>query len=161
MMSSTRRSSMRKPKALRPGDLIGVIAPSGPPDEKELMAGIQRLKGLGFKVRLGEHLLKRWRHLAAEDRERAEDLHRLFKDPEIRAIVCARGGSGASRLIPHLDPKIIQANPKIFVGSSDVTTILLYLTQTGGLVAFHGPMAAPNFGEKPSALTDEFFLKLL
>jgi muramoyltetrapeptide carboxypeptidase len=152
---------MIKPNALRSGDVIGVVAPSGPPDEKELMAGVQCLEGLGFKVRLGEHVLKRWRHLAAEDRQRAEDLHRFFKDPEIRAIICARGGSGSSRLIPHLDPKNISTNPKIFVGSSDVTTLLSFLTQACGIVAFHGPMAAPNFGKKPSALTDEYFLKLL
>lgn len=152
---------MIKPRALKSGDVIGIVAPSGPPDEKELAMGVQRLERLGFKIRLGDHVSKRWRHLAAEDRQRAEDLHRFFKDPEIRAIVSARGGSGASRLIPYLDSKIIRANPKIFVGSSDVTTLLLYLTQTCGIVAFHGPMVAPNFGRKPSALTDDFFLKLL
>jgi len=152
---------MIKPGALNSGDVIGVLAPSGPPDERDLSMGVQRLEKLGFIVRLGDHIFKRWRHLAAEDAQRTEDLHRFFSDPTIRAIVCARGGSGASRLIPHLDSKIIRANSKIFVGSSDVTTLLLYLTQTCGVVAFHGPMVAPNFGKKPSVLTDEVFLKLL
>lgn len=152
---------MIKPRALRSGDVIGVVAPSGPPDEKDLAMGVQRLERLGFKVRLGDHVSKRWRHLSAEDRQRAEDLHRFFLDPAIQAVVCIRGGSGASRLIPYLDSRIIRANPKIFVGSSDVTTLLLYLTQTCGIVSFHGPMVAPNFGKKPSALTDECFLKLL
>jgi muramoyltetrapeptide carboxypeptidase len=148
---------MVKPGRLKSGDVIGVIAPSGPARKKDLAMGVQRLERLGFKVRLGEHVSKRWRHLSAEDGQRVEDLHRFFSDPTVRAIVCARGGSGASRLIPHLDSKIIRANPKIFVGSSDVTTLLLYLTQTCGIGAFHGPMVAPNFGKKPSALTDELF----
>ncbi len=152
---------MIKPSALKSGDVIGVVAPSGPPDEKDLTMGVQRIERLGFKVRLGDHVSKRWWHLSAEDRQRAEDLHRFFSDPAIQAIVCVRGGSGASRLIPYLDSKVVRANPKIFVGSSDVTTLLLYLTQTCGIIAFHGPMVAPNFGKKPSALTDNFFLKLL
>jgi muramoyltetrapeptide carboxypeptidase len=152
---------MIKPGVLKYGDVIGVVAPSGPPREKELAMGVERLEKLGFKVRLGYHISKRWRHLSAEDSQRVEDLHRFFSDPGIRAIVCARGGSGAARLIPHLDFSIIKANPKIFVGSSDVTTLLLCLTQTCGIVAFHGPMVAPNFGKKPAALTDDFFLKLL
>jgi muramoyltetrapeptide carboxypeptidase len=152
---------MVKPNALKPGDVIGVVAPSGPPREKELAMGVERLEKLGFKVLLGEYVYKRWRHLSAEDDQRVEDLHRFFSDRSIKAIVCARGGSGSARLIPHLDSKMIRKNPKIFVGSSDVTTLLLYLTQTCGMVAFHGPMAAPNFGKKPSALTDEYFLKLL
>jgi muramoyltetrapeptide carboxypeptidase len=152
---------MIKPARLKSGDVIGVIAPSGPTREKELALGVQRLEKLGFKVRLGEHVAKRWRHLSAEDSQRVEDLHLFFSDPTVKAIVCARGGSGAARLIPYLDSKMIRANPKIFVGSSDVTTLLLFLTQTCGIGAFHGPMVAPNFGRKPSSLTDDFFLKLL
>jgi len=152
---------MIKPAALKSGDVIGIIAPSGPPKGQGFAMGMQRLERLGFTVRLADHVFKQWRHLAAEDSQRVEDLHRFFSDQSVRAIVCARGGSGASRLIPHLDSNIIRENPKIFVGSSDVTTLLLYLVQTCGIVAFHGPMLAPNFGKRASARTDEFFLKLL
>src|SRR4029077_19446425 len=97
---------MVKPGALKSGDVIGVVAPSGPPREKELAMGVERLEKLGFKVRLGGYVYKRWRHLSAEDDQRVEDLHQFFSDRSIKAIVCARGGSGSARLIPYLDSKM-------------------------------------------------------
>lgn len=152
---------MIKPEALHPGGTIGVIAPAGSVDPAELRQGVDRLKGMGFRVVLGASVEKRSRYLAGSDRERAADLNQMFSNPEIAAIVCARGGYGTSRIIPFLDQEAIEQHPKIVVGSSDVTLLLNHLRQHFGLVTFHGPMVAPNFGKQPSSLTDTWFRKIL
>ena len=152
---------MIKPEALRPGDRIGVIAPAGSVDPAELAQGADRLKEMGFRVALGESVTKQLRYLAGSDRERAADLNRMFSNPEIKAVICARGGYGTSRIIPYLDEDAIEQHPKIVVGSSDVTLLLNHLRQHFGLVTFHGPMVAPNFGKQPSSLTDTWFRKIL
>ncbi|HUK55402.1 MAG TPA: LD-carboxypeptidase [Nitrospiria bacterium] len=152
---------MVKPKRLKPGDTIGVIAPAGSVDPSELAQGADRLKEMGFHVALGEAVAKRSRYLAGTDRERADDLNRMFSDSKIAAIVCARGGYGTARIIPNLDRGMIASHPKILVGSSDVTLLINYLHQQFEWVTFHGPMVAPNFGKLPSRLTDTWFRKIL
>ena len=152
---------MIKPNALRPGGSIGIVAPSGPADPDELNRGMERLRAMGFRVIPSESVFGRDRFLSGTDRQRAADLNRMFSDPQIAAIVCARGGYGSARLLPHLDEAAIAQNPKIIVGSSDVTVLLNHLGQRHGFVTFHGPMVAPNFGRAPSALTDAWFQKIL
>jgi len=152
---------MIKPSALKTGDTIGVIAPAGVVDSHELETGLERLKGIGFQVRVGRCVRNIFRTMAGTDRERASDLLEMFSDPEIKAIVCARGGYGSARVIPYLDSDLIQLHPKVFVGSSDITVLLLYLVQKCGLVVFHGPMVGPNFGKASSSLTETFFMKIL
>jgi len=151
---------MIKPKALRPGGTIGVVATAASVDSAELSQGMDRLKAMGFRVKLGRSTEKQWRYLAGSDRERAEDLNRMFSDSDVSAIVCARGGYGTARILPSLDEEAIRRNPKILLGSSDVTVLLNYLNRRPGLVTFHGPMVAPNFGKQPSDLTDSWFLKI-
>ncbi|MBI3995753.1 MAG: LD-carboxypeptidase [Nitrospirae bacterium] len=152
---------MIKPEALRPGDTIGVIAPAGSVDPADLARGVERLEGMGFRVSPGASVTKRLRYLAGSDRERAADLNRMFSDPGIAAIVCARGGYGTSRIIPYLDEDAIAQHPKILVGSSDVTLLLNHFGRRFGLVTFHGPMVAPNFGKQPSPLSEAWFRKVL
>lgn len=152
---------MIKPESLQPGGTIGVVAPAGSVDASELAQGVDYLKGMGFRVVLGESVQKRVRYLAGSDRDRAGDLNRMFSNTEIAAIVCARGGGGTSRIIPFLDEDVIAQHPKILVGSSDATLLLNHLRQRFGLVTFHGPMVSPNFGKQPSLLTDIWFRKIL
>ncbi len=152
---------MIKPPALKTGDTIGVVAPAGAIIPHELESGVKRLEGLGFRVKLGRSVRNVFRTMAGTDSERADDLLQMFSDPRIKAIVCARGGYGSARVIPHLDQDHIRKHPKVFVGSSDITALLLYLVQDCGLVAFHGPMVGPNFGKAPSPLTEEVFLRVL
>ncbi len=152
---------MVKPRALRPGDTIGIVAPAGPVDPGKLSDGIKRLESLGFKTLLGESVYRSYRYLAGHDQERLGDLVGVYQKPEVRAVIAARGGYGTLRLIPHLTPRLFLQDPKIVVGSSDLTFLLLYLLKQCGLVVFHGPMVAPNFGHVPSSLTDDFFLKVL
>jgi muramoyltetrapeptide carboxypeptidase len=152
---------MIKPEALRPGGTIGVVATAGSVDLAALGQGVERLKAMGFRVQLGQSAERRWRYLAGSDRDRAEDLNRMFLDSHITAIVCARGGYGTIRILPYLDEDAIRRNPKILVGSSDVTVLLNHLHRRLGLVTFHGPMLAPNFGKQPSELTDAWFRRIL
>src|SRR5262245_24661356 len=139
---------MRKPAALRDGDLIGVVAPGAAVDEAAVRAGAQVLERAGYRVRIGASVLKQSGYLAGSDAERLADLVDLFSDAEVRAIVGARGGYGSGRLLPQFDPAIARRYPKIFVGYSDLTFLLTQLVQHAGLVAFHGPMVA-EFDQNP------------
>lgn len=152
---------MIKPPALKSGDTIGVVAPAGAVIPNELDAGIKRLQALGFRVKLGKSLKESFHGMAGSDPVRASDLLTMFQDPEVRAILCARGGYGSARIIPYLDQNLIRMHPKVFVGCSDITALLVYLTQTCELVAFHGPMVGPHFGKFSSPLTETFFLNIL
>ena len=128
-----------------------MVAPAGPVDPKILKKGLRALERMGFYPVLAKHILAKDRYLAGTDEQRTQDLHDLFGDPEIKGIFCARGGYGANRVLPGLDASIIRRNPKVFVGSSDITLLILFLVQQCSLVTFHGPMVAGNFGRYPHA----------
>ncbi|MEO6667131.1 MAG: LD-carboxypeptidase [Nitrospiria bacterium] len=152
---------LRKPAALRKGDLIGVVAPAGVVKPDDLAAGVRRLEELGFRVKLGRSVHRTAHYLAGRDRDRAADLTEMFTDPEVRAVVAARGGYGTSRVIPLLDPDLLSQHPKIFVGSSDLTLLLHFLWTSCRLVTFHGPMVSPNFGKYSSPTTNDTFIRIL
>jgi muramoyltetrapeptide carboxypeptidase len=133
---------MRKPPALRAGDLIGVVAPGAAVQEAAVHAGVRVLEQAGYRVRLGAAVLKRRGYLAGSETDRLADLVDMFGDPEVRAIIAARGGYGSGRLLSLFDPGIARQNGKIFVGYSDLTFLLTQLVQRAELVAFHGPMIA-------------------
>jgi muramoyltetrapeptide carboxypeptidase len=152
---------LRKPPALRKGDLIGVVAPAGVVKADDLGNGVRRLEELGFRVALGRSLYRSARYLAGRDEERAADLAEMFANPEVKAVVAARGGYGTSRIIPLLDAKALARSPKIFVGSSDLTLLLHFLRSACRLVTFHGPMVSPNFGKYSSPTTNGEFVRIL
>lgn len=160
-MSDRRRRPIIKPKRLSPGDTLGVVAPAGRVEPADLHRGVLRLERLGFKVVLGGHVGKGHRYLAGKDPDRAADLQSMFERRDISAVLCARGGSGAARLLRFLDRDRLFSAPKIFVGCSDITTLLLYLSRTFGWTTFHGPMAATQFGRGPNPAMDENFLRVL
>ncbi|KKK37349.1 peptidase S66 [Mesobacillus campisalis] len=139
---------MIKPMKLMKGDTVGVVAPAGTPKRQALEKGVQFLVESGLQVQLGEHVHKEWGYLAGSDEERAEDLHRMFRDREIKAIFCARGGYGSARMATLLDYSLISKNPKIFWGYSDITFLHLAIAKNTGLVTFHGPMIASDFGRE-------------
>ena len=152
---------MIKPKPLHPGETIGVIAPAGPVEPKELSDGIQHLESLGFSTLIGPSVYRSRSYLAGSDQDRINDLVEIYRNPEIKAIMAARGGYGTLRLLPFLDPELFLQNPKIVVGSSDLTFLLFFLLKQCGMISIHGPMVGPNFGRKTSSKTDEFFLKVV
>jgi muramoyltetrapeptide carboxypeptidase len=158
---ATSSQRLIRPKKLKQGDLVGVVAPAGPVDPKDLETGLNVIRGMGFQPVLGRCLQNRKHFLAGEDEDRADDLMVMFQNPDIKAIFCARGGDGVNRILPLLDSKIIRKHPKIVVGSSDITLLLIYLLQKCGLVGFHGPMVAGSFGCKPMKTSKTQFRKVL
>lgn len=152
-------SALVRPRALRPGDTIAVISPAAPTASNDLPGGADAfdqglflLEKAGFRPRLMPNARRKRFYLAGTDAERLTDLHEAFADPSIHGILCARGGYGCMRLLPHLDFDLIARNPKVFIGFSDLTTLLLPFYQRCGLVGFYGPMLTSNlaYGEPDS-----------
>lgn len=151
-----------KPKILSAGSTIGIIAPAGPPNQARLKKGIAFLQKLGFRVRVFSQARKKTGYLAGDDRSRADAVNEAFADSNIKAVFCARGGYGSLRILPFIDFHIIKKNPKIFAGYSDITVLLLSIFNETGLVTFHGPMPAVEFGRPRKAYTaDHFFESIL
>jgi muramoyltetrapeptide carboxypeptidase len=130
------------PRALASGDLVSVVSPASRPNRASLDTGVEMLRSRGLKVRVAPHALDSHGHLAGADRDRAADLMEAFLDPEVRAVLCARGGAGSARVIPYLDLEAIAAHPKVFVGYSDITALHLALARRAGWPTFYGPMVA-------------------
>ena len=124
------------------GDTVGLAAPAGPAEEAKVRAGIRVLEDLGLKCRVPPEVFEKKGFLAGTDRTRARVLRDLLLDPEIRAIFCTRGGSGSLRLLPLLGLDRLPGPPKILVGFSDLTALLLAVHHVAGWVPFHGPVVA-------------------
>jgi len=131
---------MIKPSALKPNATIGILSPSSWLNETDLKTAVSIFESKGYKLVLGESIFFKEFTYAGTPEERADDINNMFANPDIDAIICARGGYGANRVLPLLDYDLIQANPKIFMGFSDITAFLISITQKTGLVTFHGPM---------------------
>lgn len=137
-----------KPPALRPGDTIGIVAPASNIKRAELDAGCERLRQAGYVPFYFDSILERDLYFAGSTERRARELEEMFQRDEIRGIVCARGGYGANYLLRELNLKKIARTPKVFVGYSDVTTLLTYFADAGNFVTFHGPMAAKDWAHE-------------
>lgn len=133
-------SPLQLPARLRPGSKIGVAAPAGPFDRDQFKGGLEVLEAAGFHVHAPADLFTSSRYLAGSDPHRAATVNRLFADPSVDAVICARGGFGSMRALPHLDFELIAANPKIFIGFSDASALLMSLYARCRLVTFHGPV---------------------
>ena len=129
-----------KPPKLRKGEAVGVIAPAGPVTPSEIQPGINLLESFGYKVIVSPHLYQREGYVAGDDETRLEDLNSMLDDGDIKVIFCARGGYGTMRLLEQIDFELIRRNPKIIVGYSDITALLLAIYKKTGLVTFHGTM---------------------
>ena len=156
---STNKKPLIKPPLLNKGDTVGLVSPSSAPFEMPytLTEAREKMQNLGFKIKLGAHTDKRRGYLAGTDQERVEDIHSMFADDEVRAIIAIRGGYGATRLLKYLDYNLIRENPKIFVGYSDVTALLLAIHKLSAIPTFHGPVAISTF----TPYTQEYFFKAL
>ncbi len=143
------KNKLIKPKRLKQGDTVGVIAPASSLSAAEFDKALQNMVDLGFKTKVGKYARSKNGFLAGTDKERLEDLHWAFSDAEIDAVWCVRGGYGVSRLLPDVDFNLIKKNPKIFIGYSDITALHLAISQNCGLVTFHGPVAASTYSDYP------------
>jgi len=134
------------PRRFSAGDLIGLVTPASPPEKPELIDEIiARLTAFGFRIKPGQHVRKRDSYLAGSDQERADDINAMFADPEVKGIYALRGGYGSCRILPLLDYEAIRANPKPFVGYSDVTAMHNAILVKSGLVTYHGSNASSAF----------------
>jgi len=154
--------NLLKPPRLRRGDVIGLIAPaSPPPSAARVEVGVRYLEGLGYRVKLGRHVTARHGYLAGTDAQRLADLNAMLTDPQVRAVFALRGGYGTPRLLPSVDYRAVRRQPKIVVGSSDLTALQLALFRRTGLVTFSGPMVATDFGQPPDPYAEEHLWRLL
>jgi len=130
-----------KPLRLNQGDTIGLIAPGWLISEKQLQESIEQISQLGFVPVYTERILGENGYFSGTDEQRAADLNEMFLNPQIKAIVCANGGYGCTRILDLIDYKAIKENPKIVIGYSDVTALLNAINQKTGLITFHGPIS--------------------
>src|ERR1700730_6143053 len=144
-MPSIPKVARIKPPALQPGDTVGIVAPASNVNPDHLESGCAALRELGYKPFYSESILERDVYFAGSAVRRARELEEMFIRDEVQAIVCARGGYGSNYLLDILDLNKIKAHPKIFVGYSDMTTLLTYFADSAGMVTFHGPMVAKDF----------------
>jgi muramoyltetrapeptide carboxypeptidase len=152
---------MLKPQRLRSGDKVAVVAPASGFLREEFDKGIAELQQLGFEPVFEESVFARGHYVAGEGSMRAAAFLNAWRDPSVRAIVAVRGGYGSVHLLPYLDPHALRNDPKAFVGYSDLTTVLTYLTIGCGIVSFHGPMLDRRLGCGPSAYDRDSFMRAL
>ena len=137
--STTRPPGLLRPPPLLKGDTIGVVAPSYAPIPSWLLRGAKAMEEAGYKLILDSEIERARRFQKHEDERRAENLTKIWLNPEVKAVVSGTGGYGAVRLLRYLDPEIFRTHPKAFVGYSDITALHLWLMRRAQLRVFHGP----------------------
>lgn len=142
------------PEKLKRNDYIGIVSPASCEEREYIESKIHILSKLGINYKLGKSLFNKYGYFAGTDSERAADFMHMILDPEIKGIICFRGGYGSIRILNHLNYNLIKANPKIILGYSDITLLLNYISQKTGLITYHGPMINSN-------LTDTLTLESL
>lgn len=144
-MRSQRQSPSIKPPSLRSGDRVGIIAPASSFKREDFDLGCEALRKMGYEPVFDESIFDRDLYFAGSAERRAREVQQMFVRDDIKAILCVRGGYGTNYLLPRLDIKTIAAHPKVFVGYSDLTTLMTWFCDAAGLVTFHGPMVAKDF----------------
>jgi muramoyltetrapeptide carboxypeptidase LdcA involved in peptidoglycan recycling len=157
---------MIRPPKLQPGDSVGIVSPSWGGAGKyprRFEQGVQQLQTLGFKVKIGSHALNHLGFVSDTPQHRVDDLHRMFSDPQVKAIMAAIGGDHACHLLPLLDFDLIRKHPKIFMGFSDITVLNVAIWKQTGLVTFNGPALLTDIAEYPRMLeyTESYMVKAL
>ena len=150
------------PPKLRRGATIGIVAPASPPRiARHLEDGIELLKSRGYQIRRGASLDQRDGYLSGSDETRAADINAMFADASVDAIICSRGGYGSGRILSRIDYEGIRKHPKIFVGYSDITALMMAIQRATGMITFAGPMVAPDFGQGMDAFSDEALFAMI
>lgn len=156
--SAAQSSGLIHPKALRPGDTIGLITPSSyVSDPDRLITAERTIKYFGLNLKMGRNVRKRSGYLGGSIDERVDDLHAMFRDPEIKGVFCIRGGYGSAQLLDRIDYGLIRNNAKVFVGYSDITALHLAIHKRAGLITFHGPVPVSRFTD----YTQKYFRQAL
>lgn len=138
---------MNKPKSLIKGDKVAVVAPSSATDLQSVEKAEQKIKAMGLNPVMFPTCYTNYGHLSAPDLDRSRDINDAFRDESIKGIICLRGGYGTPRILNMLDYEMIAANPKVFVGFSDITALHIVFNQVCCMTTFHGPMATSGFAK--------------
>lgn len=146
MTRSPAKPLLRAP-SLQAGDRVGIVAPASDIKAESLRRGCEALERLGYKPFYFDSILNRDLYFAGSRERRLRELHDMFGRDDVRAIICARGGYGCNYLLEDIDLNLIARHPKIFMGYSDITTLLTYINDATGLVTFHGPMVTKDFAD--------------
>jgi len=152
---------MRKPRALAPGDRLAVVAPASPFTREEFDRGIDEIRRLGFDPVFDDTVFARQRYVAGSPAVRAAAIHDAWRDPSIAGVIGVRGGYGSAQLLPLLDRAEAIRACKPFIGYSDLTAMLTFLTLGCDLVAFHGPMLAGRLGRGAEGYDESSFIRAL
>ncbi len=157
---------MIKPPRLAEGDTVGIISPASPIASecpRRFERGLANLRAMGFDVRVAPHARTARGYTAGTIEQRVDDIHALFADPAVKAVIASVGGLNSNQLLEHLDYDLLASNPKILMGYSDVTALLLAVQRLTGLVTFLGPAVLPQFGEPGGlhAYTAHWFRRVL
>lgn len=145
--SFVRPDELILPASLRKGSTIAVTAPASGVNRAELESGLSFLRAQGFNLVLGRHVGSTVNYLSASDKVRAEEFNEFVRRPDIDAIICARGGYGVTRILPDIDYSAIRANPKVIMGYSDITALLVAIYERSRIVTYHGPVCSSSFDE--------------
>ncbi len=133
-------NNFKTPPPLKQGDTIGICAPSGAFDVSRFNIGVDVLKSMGFNIHIPDAIYQQKRYMAGDDRVRSNVINSLFENRDIKGIICARGGFGSLRTLDYIDYDLIAANPKLFVGFSDITALLIAIYEISNLQVVHGPV---------------------
>jgi muramoyltetrapeptide carboxypeptidase len=152
------QGGLSRPRALRPGDAVGLVTPATEvPDPDRLALAEHTIKYLGLRVKRGKNVGRRSGTYRESVEARLDDLHSMFRDPEVRGVFAIRGGYGSAHLLDRIDYDLIRRNPKVFVGYSDITAMHLAINRHARLVTFHGPIVLSRFTD----YTQQHFRKVL
>jgi muramoyltetrapeptide carboxypeptidase len=135
------------PPKLNEGDTVGLIAPGSFIEEDELNESIENVESLGLKTYHTDRILSKHGYLGGTDKQRVDDINHMFENPDVKGIICTRGGYGCNRILPMIDYELIKQNPKVLLGYSDITALNYALYAQAGLVSFHGPVGISTFNE--------------
>ena len=152
---------MRKPRALAPGDRVAIVAPASPFTREEFDAGLREITRLGFVPVYDDSVFARQRYVAGAPEVRAAAIHAAWRDPSIAGVIGVRGGYGSAQVLPLLDREEARRASKPFIGYSDLTSVLTFLTLGCDLVAFHGPMLAGRLGRGADGYDENSFMRAL
>jgi muramoyltetrapeptide carboxypeptidase len=152
---------LQKPRALRSGDRVAIVAPASPFAREEFEAGVAELRSLGLDPVYSASVFARDLYLAGPASLRARDLLDAWTDPSVAAVIAARGGYGSVQLLPLLSAEVFRRHPKAFIGYSDTTSLLTWLMQDCGMVTFHGPMVEGRFARGAAGYDRDSFMRCL
>ena len=144
-----------QPLFLKIGDEVAIISPSFAIDESKISEAVVLLEKWGLKVRIGKNAFKKDGQFAGSDNERLADLQEMTDDNNIKAVFCARGGYGVSRIINKIDFSVLKKNPKWYIGFSDITVLHLWLSEVCRIISLHAEMPLNYSNREKTAETFE------